>query len=46
MSGKERNQMFGYADRTDSRTSATMRGSECFMKIQVTDICTDESRIG
>jgi len=46
MSGKERNQMFGHTDRTYSRTSATMRGSECFMKIQVADIRTDESRIG
>ena len=38
--------MFGYADRTHTRSASAMRGSKCFMQIQMADISTDKSGVG
>ena len=46
MSRQKRNQMFGYAYRAYTRTSAAMRRSKRLMQIQMTNIGTDKARIG
>ena len=41
---KERDQMFLYSHRANSRSSTTMRNTESFMKIEMAYICTNFSK--
>src|SRR5690606_19759803 len=46
MVGQEWHQVLGHANRPHTRATATMRYTECFMQVEVTDIGSDASRAG